>query len=192
MVDVRQPVENEPGAPSTQVHRHNERDDKMNTSLNHGSAKIYQFPAGGRAALGGRRYDETKTDTDQGSPRMNDSSAAAAGITKRQSRNPSRHGSVNAYRKSNAEALLVFETIIKCVKEGRNKNVSALFSCQLAGRHRSLGVLDRGACLGDFQRDAAARIARTGQRQALGQASPPCHRSADGRAGSYSKNPTMN
>jgi hypothetical protein len=33
----------------------------MNSSLNHGSAKIYQFPAGGRAALGGRRYDETKS-----------------------------------------------------------------------------------------------------------------------------------
>jgi len=36
----------------------------MNTNLNHGSAKIYQFPAGGRAALGGRRYEETKTVTD--------------------------------------------------------------------------------------------------------------------------------
>ncbi len=34
----------------------------MNTD--HGSAKIYQFPAGGRAALGGRRYEETKTATD--------------------------------------------------------------------------------------------------------------------------------
>jgi Protein of unknown function (DUF2735) len=33
----------------------------MNTSLNQGSAKIYQFPAGGRAALGGRRYDEVKS-----------------------------------------------------------------------------------------------------------------------------------
>jgi hypothetical protein len=33
----------------------------MNTSMNHGSAKIYQFPAGGRSALGGRRYEETKT-----------------------------------------------------------------------------------------------------------------------------------
>ena len=32
----------------------------MNTSLNQGSAKIYQFPAGGRAALGGRRYGETR------------------------------------------------------------------------------------------------------------------------------------
>jgi Protein of unknown function (DUF2735) len=31
----------------------------MNTDLDQGSAKIYQFPAGGRAALGGRRYDET-------------------------------------------------------------------------------------------------------------------------------------
>ena len=36
----------------------------MNTSLNHGSAKIYQFPAGGRAAFGGRRLDEAKTSTD--------------------------------------------------------------------------------------------------------------------------------
>ena len=29
----------------------------LNTTANEGSAKIYQFPAGGRAALGGRRYD---------------------------------------------------------------------------------------------------------------------------------------
>ncbi len=29
----------------------------MNTGLNHGSAKIFQFPAGGRQALGGRRPD---------------------------------------------------------------------------------------------------------------------------------------
>ena len=35
----------------------------MNTGLNQGSAKIYQFPAGGRAALGGRRYGETTTET---------------------------------------------------------------------------------------------------------------------------------
>jgi Protein of unknown function (DUF2735) len=33
----------------------------MNTSLNKGSAKIYQFPAGGRAAIGGGRYDEVKS-----------------------------------------------------------------------------------------------------------------------------------
>ena len=43
----------------------------MNSSLNHGSARIYQFPAGGRAALGGRRYEETKTATDLASPRAN-------------------------------------------------------------------------------------------------------------------------
>ena len=36
----------------------------MNTSLNHGSAKIYQFPAGGRAALGGRRQEEAKAAID--------------------------------------------------------------------------------------------------------------------------------
>jgi uncharacterized protein DUF2735 len=33
----------------------------MNTGLNEGSAKIYQFPAGGRAALGGRRYNDART-----------------------------------------------------------------------------------------------------------------------------------
>jgi hypothetical protein len=32
----------------------------MSTNLNHGSAKIYQFPSGGRAALGGRGFGETK------------------------------------------------------------------------------------------------------------------------------------
>ena len=36
----------------------------MNTSVNQGSAKIYQFPAGGRAALAGRRYSETRTVVD--------------------------------------------------------------------------------------------------------------------------------
>ena len=33
----------------------------MNTGLSEGSAKIYQFPTGGRAALGGLRYGETRT-----------------------------------------------------------------------------------------------------------------------------------
>ena len=36
----------------------------MNTSVNQGSAKIYQFPAGGRAALAGRRDSATKTVAD--------------------------------------------------------------------------------------------------------------------------------
>ena len=40
----------------------------INTVVNEGSAKIYQFPAGGRAALGGRRYGETKTVTDFAGP----------------------------------------------------------------------------------------------------------------------------
>ena len=34
----------------------------MNTGANQGSATIYQFPTGGRAALGGRRYGETTTE----------------------------------------------------------------------------------------------------------------------------------
>ena len=33
----------------------------MNTGVSQGSARIYQFPTGGRAALGGRRYGEVKT-----------------------------------------------------------------------------------------------------------------------------------
>jgi hypothetical protein len=40
----------------------------MNSSLDHGSAKIYQFPAGGRSALGGRRYGETKAATAVANP----------------------------------------------------------------------------------------------------------------------------
>jgi hypothetical protein len=36
----------------------------MNTSVNQGSAKIYQFPAGGRAAFTGRHDSETKTVAD--------------------------------------------------------------------------------------------------------------------------------
>jgi hypothetical protein len=42
----------------------------MNTSLNQGSATIYQFPTGGRAALAGRRYGETKT-TELAAPAVN-------------------------------------------------------------------------------------------------------------------------
>jgi hypothetical protein len=33
----------------------------MNSSLSEGSARIYQFPQGGRAALGGRRYGDLET-----------------------------------------------------------------------------------------------------------------------------------
>ncbi len=47
----------------------------MTTSLNQGSARIYQFPAGGRAALGhGRRHSETETRSavDQESAHLNE------------------------------------------------------------------------------------------------------------------------
>ncbi|MGE5158906.1 MAG: DUF2735 domain-containing protein [Gemmatimonas sp.] len=40
----------------------------MTTSPSHGSAKIYQFPVGGRAALGGRRYGESKAAIEQKMP----------------------------------------------------------------------------------------------------------------------------
>jgi len=49
----------------------------MTTSLNQESAKIYQFPAGGRAALGGRRYSETKTN-DTASARAGDSACSGS------------------------------------------------------------------------------------------------------------------
>jgi len=39
----------------------------MNSSWNQGSAKIYQFPTGGRSALGWRRQDEAKSTTDHAS-----------------------------------------------------------------------------------------------------------------------------
>jgi len=50
----------------------------MNTSLNHGPAKIYQFPAGGRAALGGRRYQETKSAADQVSQCANETACSSS------------------------------------------------------------------------------------------------------------------
>ena len=40
----------------------------MNTDLNQPSAKICQFPPGGREALGGRHREETKLATGQGNP----------------------------------------------------------------------------------------------------------------------------
>ena len=43
----------------------------INTSVNEGSAKIYQFPAGGRTALGGRRYGETKAATESAESTVN-------------------------------------------------------------------------------------------------------------------------
>jgi hypothetical protein len=50
----------------------------MNSSMNQGSARIYQFPAGGRAALGGRRYEETQAVTDIASPRVNEAACSGS------------------------------------------------------------------------------------------------------------------
>jgi hypothetical protein len=50
----------------------------MNTSLNHGPAKIYQFPAGGRAAVGGRRYENAKAVTDLASSRVSEVAVGGA------------------------------------------------------------------------------------------------------------------
>jgi hypothetical protein len=50
----------------------------MNTSLNQGSARIYQFPVGGRAALGGRGLDEIKTSTDLASSRVSEAAVGGA------------------------------------------------------------------------------------------------------------------
>jgi hypothetical protein len=41
-------------------------------SLSYGSAKIYQFPVGGRAALIGRRSSETQSSIDQNAARLNE------------------------------------------------------------------------------------------------------------------------
>jgi hypothetical protein len=45
--------------------------------LNQESATIYQFPAGGRSALGGRRYGESKTTTDLSS-RINEANCSGS------------------------------------------------------------------------------------------------------------------
>ncbi len=57
-------------------------------------------------------------------------------------------------------------------REGRNERFGP-YSRRLARRRRSFGVLDRGACPSDFQRHAAAGIARAGQGQALAQRHRP-------------------
>jgi hypothetical protein len=44
----------------------------MTTSPKCGSAKIYQFPIGGRALPGGQRHEETKPAIDQTPPRVNE------------------------------------------------------------------------------------------------------------------------
>jgi hypothetical protein len=48
----------------------------MNAILNDGSAKIYQFPSGGRAALGGRRYENITSAKELGASRVNEAACS--------------------------------------------------------------------------------------------------------------------
>ena len=48
----------------------------MSANLNQGSARIYQFPAGGRAALGGRSYREAKSVSE--TPRVNEATCSGS------------------------------------------------------------------------------------------------------------------
>jgi hypothetical protein len=50
----------------------------MTTALNHESAKIYQFPSGGRAALAGRRYSEIKSTAELPATRVSDIAVGGA------------------------------------------------------------------------------------------------------------------
>lgn len=50
----------------------------LNQGSSQGSAKIYQFPAGGRAALGGRRYGDAKSGSKADiatAPRLNEAAS---------------------------------------------------------------------------------------------------------------------
>lgn len=49
----------------------------MNTSFNQGSARIYQFPVGGRSAMGGHRHDEIKTAAELASSRVSEAASGA-------------------------------------------------------------------------------------------------------------------
>ena len=48
----------------------------MTTTLGQGSARIYQFPAGGRAALRGRPYEQARPISNVVSPRVNEAACS--------------------------------------------------------------------------------------------------------------------
>jgi hypothetical protein len=50
----------------------------MNASLSEGSARIYQFPVGGRSGLNGRRQDEIRSGTDLGFSRATEVAVGGA------------------------------------------------------------------------------------------------------------------
>jgi hypothetical protein len=55
-----------------------DKETDMNTNFNQGSARIYQFPVGGRSAIGGRRLDDVKTSTDLASSRVSEGAVGGA------------------------------------------------------------------------------------------------------------------
>jgi hypothetical protein len=50
----------------------------MNTSLNQGSARIYQFPAGGRSGVSARRQGETQASAEIAFPRVSEVAVGGA------------------------------------------------------------------------------------------------------------------
>jgi hypothetical protein len=50
----------------------------MNTSLNQGSARIYQFPAGGRSGVNARRQGETQASAELASSRVSEVAVGGA------------------------------------------------------------------------------------------------------------------
>ena len=50
----------------------------MNTNQSQESARIYQFPAGGRAALGGKRWGESKSAPNPGSERVHEAACSGS------------------------------------------------------------------------------------------------------------------
>ena len=162
---------------------------EMNTSLNHGSAKIYQFPAGGRAALGGRRYDETKRIDRVCLARQRN------GVRRRlvsRGGHPGIQAGAGALMPTARRCRCGLRSDHQSGKRVETKTFRPFFSVissqAVAGRLACLTVMP---ILRDFQRDAAARIMRARQRRA------PCQRHrlpSICRCArlSYSKNPTMN
>ena len=115
------------------------RDDMMNTSVNQGSAKIYQFPAGGRAALAGRRNSETKTVAEH----RRSPTAAVAGTTRRPSRTQT-PGVTTDVRECLAGTRPAIAGADGELEKGRNEIVSALFhvcSHVVTGRLACLSVV---------------------------------------------------
>ena len=55
-----------------------DKETDMNTSFNQGSARIYQFPVGGRSAIGRRLPDQIKSSIDPAAPRVSEAAVGGA------------------------------------------------------------------------------------------------------------------